>query len=98
MAAHPGVLLVDLLATDVPCQPKVSDLENKALGYEDIPGCQVTVDNLWQEGGGREWFVVGHAIWLPQEGGCVAAPGGQQLSRQHTFSHHTPAISLRAGQ
>ena len=64
MAAYPGILLVDLPATDVPCQPKVSDLENKALGYENIPGCQVTVDNLWQEGGEES------GLWWGMQYGC----------------------------
>lgn len=43
---HPGVLLVHLSPTDVTSQPKVSNLEHKALCYENIPSCQVTVYNL----------------------------------------------------
>ena len=65
--AHPGVLLVQVSATDVPSQPKVSNLEHKALGYEDIPGSQVTVDNLWQQRG-REWSVAGTQYGFPRKG------------------------------
>ena len=66
-SSHPGVLLVQVSATDVPSQPKVSDLEHKALSYEDIPGSQVTVDNLWQKRG-REWSVAGTQYGFPRKG------------------------------